>query len=148
MVVLRPGELPALPERLRYLESVAAMEGVAEPETLRVAYRGALARWPDDPTARFGMANALHSLGRLEAAEATYRALLAARPGHTAALNNLSEVLADRGCFSEALATIDAALAIEAETGPLHAALMDTRTGILSRQSGKGRASAGCTPAP
>jgi len=135
MVVLRPGELPALPERKRYIESVAAMERVAEPQALRVAYRGALVQWPDDPTARFGMANALHSLGQLEAAEAMYRALLAAHPGHKAALNNLAEVLADRGCFPEALATIDAALATEAETGPLHAALRATRTGILSRQS-------------
>jgi len=124
------------------------MEGVAAPKALRVAYQGALVQWPDDPTARFGMANTLHALGRLEAAEAMYRALLAARPGHTAGLNNLAEVLADRGCFPEALATIDAALDTEGESGPLHAALRATRTGILGRQSDQRPASSGCTPAP
>ena len=119
-----------------------------EPQTLRVAYHGALVQWPNDPTARFGMANALHALGRLEAAEATYRALLVTRPGHTAALNNLAEVLADRGCFPEALATIDTALAIEAETGPLHAALTATRAAILGRQLGSRPTSRACAPAP
>jgi len=126
MVLLRPGQLPARPDRNRYLYSVAAAEGQVEPEAILAAYQAALERWPDDAIARFGRASALHALGRLDEASKAYRQLLADDPAHIAALNNLAEVYMDQGCYRRARETIDAALASETGNGPLHAVLMDT----------------------
>ncbi|MCU7917186.1 MAG: PA2778 family cysteine peptidase [Candidatus Thiodiazotropha sp. (ex Epidulcina cf. delphinae)] len=132
LVLLKPGELPERPERLTYLKAVAAMEQVASPQTLIEAYQAGLNRWPGDQLALFGMAAALHRKNDLAAAESAYRRLLAGQPGHTAARNNLAEVLADRGCFTEAMANIDQAL--EGDNGNLRQALIETRRGIQKRK--------------
>ncbi|MCU7906544.1 MAG: PA2778 family cysteine peptidase [Candidatus Thiodiazotropha sp. (ex Epidulcina cf. delphinae)] len=132
LVLLKPGELPERPERLTYLKAVAAMERVASPEILIEAYQAGLIRWPGDRLALFGMAAALHAKHDLVAAESAYRRLLSGHPDHTAARNNLAEVLADRGCYTEAMANIDQAL--EGGNGSLQQALLDTRREIRERK--------------
>ncbi len=136
LVILKPGELPALPVKDTYIKSVAAMEAVAPPEILLKAYQAALTRWPDNTLALFSIAAAHHKLGNLAAAEATYLRLLTDHPGHAAALNNLAEVFADRGCFTDAIHTINKALA--GNTRNLQPALLRTHRSIMHRQKQAG----------
>jgi len=131
LVVLRPGEMPTAPDRASYLEAVALTERYLSPPARRDAYRAALARWPDDPTARFGLAYALHAAGDLRGAETVYRALIAAHPRHAVAYNNLAEVLSTRGCHAQARRAADRALEIAAVDSPaLVAAIRETRDDI------------------
>jgi hypothetical protein len=133
IVLLKPGELPARPEQLPYLKAVAAMEELAPVDSLISAYRVALIEWPESPIALFGLAASLHTKGDLLAAEQGYRKLLAAKPDHLAAQNNLAEVLADRGCFTEALHMIERAL--KQEPGELRQHLLDTRRELEIRKA-------------
>jgi hypothetical protein len=133
IVLLKPGELPARPEQLPYLKAVAAMEEIAPVDSLISAYLAALMEWPDSPVAQFGLAASRHSKGDLIAAEQSYRKLLATKPDHMAAYNNLAEVLADRGCFTEALHIIESAL--QQEPGELRQHLLNTRRELESRKA-------------
>lgn len=142
LVVLQPGEMPAGVERGRYLQAVALAERYLSPPARRDAYRAALARWPDDPTARFGLAYALHMAGDLRGAETAYRTLIAEHPRHAAAYNNLAAVLSARGCRAEARSVADLALEAAGSSAPgLAAAIRDTRDGIPP-----GPDAADCTP--
>ncbi|MCU7885353.1 MAG: PA2778 family cysteine peptidase [Candidatus Thiodiazotropha sp. (ex Lucinoma annulata)] len=132
LVLLKPGELPEKPEQMTYLKAVAAMERVASPDTLLNAYQAGLALWPDNPVALFGIASSLHARNDLLAAESSYRRLLNRYPGHTAAHNNLAEVLADRGCYADAVAHIKQALNID--NGDLEQILLNTHREILRRE--------------
>ena len=131
LVILRPGDLPATNDTDGYLRAVAAKESVSGPAGLLEAYRAATLRWPDNVIARFGYAHALQASGELRAAVEQYRLLLARHPHQIAALNNLADVLSRQGCRSEALATVERALAA-APLGPLHAVLEQTRQEILA----------------
>ena len=142
LVILKPGELPAVPVKDTYIKSVAAMETVAPPEILLKAYQAALTRWPDSTLALFSMATTHHKLGNLAAAETTYLRLLSDHPGHTAALNNLAEVFADRGCFNDAVLTINKALA--GNTRNLRSALLRTHRSIMHRRKQAGLKSEIC----
>lgn len=118
IVVLRPGEMPARATQQRLITAVALAEPLLSAEAKKRAYRAALDRWPGNLTARFGLAHALHASGELMMAEANYRAIVGQHPRHSAALNNLAEVLADRGCYTQAIAVASDALAIASEDQP------------------------------
>ncbi|MCB1785195.1 MAG: PA2778 family cysteine peptidase [Gammaproteobacteria bacterium] len=118
MVVLRPGELPAGPDRERYLHAAALTEPYLTPAARGAAYQAALQVWPDDATAHFGSAFALHAAGDLADAEHAYRELLDRQPRHVAALNNLAEVLAARGCYGAARKLARRALQIAGVDAP------------------------------
>lgn len=134
IVVLRPGELPADQDPLRYLKTVAAVESVGLADTARRAYAAALERWPSHPVAMLGLANSLHALGRDEEAVDYYRALLADKTDHVIARNNLAEALASLGCYEMALGTIDEALASPSLDGVMRAAVAATRREIVERR--------------
>ncbi|MES9947177.1 MAG: PA2778 family cysteine peptidase [Candidatus Thiodiazotropha sp.] len=133
MVLLKPGELPARPEQSPYLKAVAAMEHLVPGEALISAYQAALNQWPDSPIALFGLAASKHTMGELKAAEQIYRKLLGIDPDHIAAYNNLAEVLADRGCYKEAVVTINRAL--QKTPGELHQHLLETSREIGLRET-------------
>ena len=118
MVVLYPGELPAHPVQQRLLRAVALAEPMLSVAARKRAYRAALERWPASVTARFGHAHALHAAGELTAAEADYREIVSQHPRHVATMNNLAEVLTDRGCHTQAGAVARRALAIATEDQP------------------------------
>jgi tetratricopeptide (TPR) repeat protein len=61
-----------------------------------------------------------HSDGRLDEAEAAYRAVLAREPGHIAAQHNLGVIVARRGDAAAALGIFDALLAIEPQYASAH----------------------------
>ena len=134
LVVLRPGDLPADPDPIRFLRAVAAVESVGFPENARRAYAAALERWPFHPVAMLGLANCHHALGRHEEAVRLYRALLVTEPDHVIGRNNLAEALASLGCYDAALDAIDEALASPAMDEDLRAALATTRRDINGRR--------------
>jgi tetratricopeptide (TPR) repeat protein len=102
-VALTPGELPAIADSGRYHRAVAAMEAVGHDEAAYLGWRAMLDTDPESTTARFGMANAAHRLGRLEEAERLYRRLIAEDNAMLSARNNLAFVLADQGRQPEAV---------------------------------------------
>ena len=74
----------------------------------------------------FAAAGQRHGAGDLEGATALYRRLLGAAPQHAAARNNLANVLAARGCHTQALAEARTALAAIEPSDELAAAVRDT----------------------
>ena len=118
MVALTPGEMPASTTPRRLITAVAQAEPMLSVPSRKRAYRAALDRWPESITARFGYAHALHAAGELKAAEDNYRVIVNQYPRHAAALNNLAEVVADRGCYTQATAIASRALAIATEDQP------------------------------
>lgn len=137
LVVLRPGELPALPDQDTYIKSVAAVEAAGQLEIALLSYEAALVRWPGSATAMLGLGNTHHAKGELREAEAAYRQLIFLYPEHAVAHNNLAQVLADRGCYDDALVEIDAAIALEDVDSVLGKIFSKTRTAILKNYTGK-----------
>ena len=115
MVVISPGEFPASTAADRFTKAIAQAEPALSIPARKQAYRAVLDRWPKEITARFGYAHALHAADELEAAEMNYRAIVDQRPRHAAALNNLATVLADRGCYTQAVVIARRALEIANE---------------------------------
>ncbi len=107
MVALTPGELPAAPDRQRYLASLADLERSGHLTAAATGYRAWLDARPTDAVALFGKANSLAAAGEVSAAEEAFRKLLEQRPGDAAASNNLARLLLARGCRREALDVLD-----------------------------------------
>jgi tetratricopeptide (TPR) repeat protein len=138
LVVLGPGELPAAPDRSRYLEAVAALEAAGQFAAAGSAYRAALGAWPDDPAALLGIGNSLYGRGDLAGAERAYRRLIAAHPGSIAAYNNLAQVLADRGQRGRALEVLAKGLSLAPGGHPLRPTLEATQAEIRQGVKGPG----------
>src|SRR5262249_44452733 len=120
------------------VESIVPFETLGDIATARTAYATALARWPNDPLALFGLANADYRLGDFGAAEATYRTLLETAPDNAMVLNNLAEVLIARGCPNAATATAEAAQRVASPDGAVVAAIADTRAkAMAARNAGR-----------
>ena len=132
LVVLRPGEMPVVPDETRYVHAIAALESAAQPDAAAAFYARALSRWPDNTLALFGTGNIYYAQGNRKAAEATYQRLLAIRPDHVAARNNLAYLLAEHGCREAAIAELDSGLADMSNNDPMRQHLIDTRTEILN----------------
>ncbi len=90
MVLLRPGEWPAAPDRDRLLAALAAFEDAADPEAAAEAWKSASESWPDEPIAWLGVGNAAHRRGDLAAAREAYRRALALEPEQLPARLNLA----------------------------------------------------------
>jgi tetratricopeptide (TPR) repeat protein len=138
LLVLRPGELPARPEPGTYLRAAADLESVGQTRAASQAYAAATARWPANATAWFGLGNSHYRLGELEEAEYSYRQALRAKPGYLAAHNNLAMVLAERGCHTAALDTLDHALEYARPDDALRGTLLQTRREIVQHQRESG----------
>jgi len=140
IVTLPLQQLPATAEPRRYVESVLPLEEIGDYATAAAAYRSALARWPEDPVALFGLASAQYHLGDLAAAQAGYLAALAVAPGNPLVLNNLAEVLLEQGCPQRAAQYAAAAQASLPANAELAAAIADTRERIDARAAPQGDA--------
>jgi len=115
IVALKPGNLPANADPDKYLRSVAAIEAVGDTTTAAVAYRAATDQWPTNGLAWLGLGNASYAEGELNSARSAYQKLLELEPDNAIALNNLSQVHAELGCYEDALTAIESALlAVEA----------------------------------
>jgi hypothetical protein len=130
MVAVPPERIPASADEQRWLAAIAALERAGQPAPARTAYRTFLARWPANLNAAIGLANAHHGLGELREAESVLREAAKREPDSVVVLNNLAQVLADQGRYSEALPYVERASA----TGGPHAdAVSQTRSSILQK---------------
>lgn len=132
MVILRPGELPAAPDRRRYLESAASFERVAKPQDTKLAFEAATAQWPDDPVAWIGSGTANYRSGNLEQAAHDYSAALRLDSNLSGARNNLALTLLDLGCARQAQEQLDR-IDIAQLKGALRDAVEDTQKQIEAR---------------
>jgi len=130
MLAMPPGRVPVTATEHRYLDAVVAMERVAKPDAVQSAYAGALRRWPDNLTARVGLANSHYARGELDQAEKQLRHAERRHPGSVVVLNNLAQILSEEGRQEEALALTDRALEVQS---PFVATVKETRDLILQR---------------
>jgi tetratricopeptide (TPR) repeat protein len=120
LVLLKPGDLPAVAERAAYLEAVSAFERLATPADSRLAFDAAIARWPEEPVAWVGRGTARYRAGDLQAAVGDYGRAVALDPALTGARNNLAMALLDLGCPVAAQRELD-----RIDSGPLQGTLRD-----------------------
>jgi len=143
-VAVEPGTLPATATAGSYVRALAGAEPLLEVAAAERGYDAALARWPDDELVLFAAAAHRHGAGDLASATTLYRQLLAAAPRNAAARNNLANVLAARGCQTQALAEARLALADSAATAELSGAIRDTVNEIERAIAAGGTAATGC----
>ena len=106
MVAVPPNRIPATADRKHYLEALVAFERAGNAKASVTAYRHYLARWPDELGASIGLANAFYSLGELDHVESVLRRALAQHPDSVPVINNLAQMLSDKGSNKEALEII------------------------------------------
>ncbi len=133
-LALQPGTLPASPTPDRYVRSVAAVEAIGDIESAVAGYHAAIERWPEHSLAWLGLGNAYYAQGNLASAESAYRRLLSMEADNLVALNNLSQVQIDRGCFADASATLDAALSAAKSDTMAYITIQETRREIELRK--------------
>jgi tetratricopeptide (TPR) repeat protein len=135
MVALRPGELPANPDKERYLKAVAAAESAGRFDLAAPSYAAAAARWPESKLAWFGRGNSAYAQGDARQAERWYRRALQIDPHDRATLNNLATVVALQGRCSEATELIETAIALPAPDESIAALLAASKAEIAACRS-------------
>lgn len=130
MVVIPPDHIPVTANESDYLLAVAAIEHAGNPRAAKQAYTTFLARWPNNLGAAIGLSNVLYAMGELREAEFALRRAVIIHPESVAVLNNLAQVLSDRGHNDEAMTLIERAGALG---GILAPAVQETKQLILLR---------------
>lgn len=109
-VALRPGELPAQPDAMRFVGAVAAAESTGHQSAAHASWVAAVEQWPQNPVALFGLGNAEYAKQNYASAEQQFRRILEFRPDYLIAGNNLALALAKQGRLQDALQQIDRVL--------------------------------------
>ena len=135
VLALQPGEMPASPDADKYVRSVAAVEAIGDIASAAAGYRAATERWPEHSLAWLGMGNTYYAQGNLDSAESAYKRILSMDSDHLIALNNLSQVQIDRGCFKDASATLDTALSAAKSDTTIYRTIQETRRQIEVRKT-------------
>jgi len=130
MVALPSGKIPDSAEEISFVSAVNAVEKIGYPERAQTAYLAALKRWPGNLVAQMGVGNTAYRMKDLARAEASFRQAIQDHPDAVAALNNLSQVLADLGRDEEALSFARRAVALG---GPLKDIAQATLSNIERR---------------
>jgi tetratricopeptide (TPR) repeat protein len=112
MVALAPGQLPATTKLTALQAALVAYEKVAPPQSVQLAYRAALQRWPDTLALQLGLGNSAYAGGDRAAAAEAFRSAAAAHPNNGAAFNNLAVVLGELGQLDEARAAAQTAIGL------------------------------------
>ncbi|TVR54028.1 MAG: tetratricopeptide repeat protein [Puniceicoccaceae bacterium] len=107
MVALRPGELPAAPDRTRLLRALADFERQADPEAAGTAWEAALEWQPEEPLAWLGLGNSHYRRQDWARAASAYTHLLELDPDHLPGRLNLASTLARQDRPSEALQVLE-----------------------------------------
>lgn len=123
--VVSPDAPPPRAEPAVWLRAASAFEELGQPEFAERAYLAATRRWPDEPLSWQVLANLRYARQELSGAEDALRRALAARPA-AATLNNLAQVLLERGCPRVAREALDRAATLDASEAE-RAALASTR---------------------
>jgi hypothetical protein len=143
VVILAGDVLPATADAARYVESIVPIEALGDIAVARAAYATALARWPNNLLALFGLATTEYRLGDLRAAQRAYEQLLKLAPDDPIVLNNLAEVMLARGCATRAVGYAQEALKHASSGSGLESAIDDTRSKAVAAQ-GLGRDASDC----
>jgi tetratricopeptide (TPR) repeat protein len=144
IIVLRPEELPADLDVEKYVAILAGIEATGNVILAEKGYRTLLNKYPEQPTALFGLANTLFVQKDFLAAARIYRRLLESEPSHVAAVNNLAETLASLHCFSQALSLLDTFLKQHKPPSAVTAILATTRTEIDTRLQAEKQSISSC----
>ncbi len=118
IVVLEPGELPARPDRVRFLKAVGDLEQGGFVRAAAEAYSAATTAWPDSELPWIGLGNALYAQGRQLLAVDAFASAVTVNPESADALNNYAHVLNELGRREEALRAARRAVAIGGESRP------------------------------
>jgi tetratricopeptide (TPR) repeat protein len=137
MTVLRPGELPARPDPVRYVEAAAGLEAAGQRRAAAAAFAAATARWPREPLAWLGRGNLAYAEGDREGAADAWVRAIRLDPRDAAPRNNLAELLLDAGCPDDARRQLERAAAL-AEGAPLAASVAGTRARLDAAAEGAG----------
>ncbi len=97
MILLEPGDWPAVADRDRLLRALAAFEESAPPKAAATAWRAAAEHWPQEPVVWLGVGNALYRLEDSAGALEAFQRALELDPEHLPARMNLAVVMADSG---------------------------------------------------
>ncbi|HEX6995909.1 MAG TPA: PA2778 family cysteine peptidase [Gammaproteobacteria bacterium] len=135
-VAAAPDEPPVTADADGWIRAVTDAAHVLAPSSADAALRAATSRWPTAPIVMYASAVRLGEAGRWQDAARAYAALLESDPGNAAARNNLANMLAEGGCFDEALRQARAALASVRADSPLRPAIEDTVATLLRRSDG------------
>ncbi len=131
MVAVPPDRVPATATEKRFAEAVIALERSGQAKNAHIAYNAMLRRWPASLAGQMGRGNTAYALRDLTTAEAAFRVAAADHPDSAAALNNLAQVLAERGLLNEALTAAERAVSLG---GPLLSATQATLDEIRKKK--------------
>jgi tetratricopeptide (TPR) repeat protein len=131
MLILRPGELPAMANRTHYLAAAAEFERGGRPENAMLVFDAALKYWPDEPLAWIGHATAQLHTGDLMAAARDYVTALRIDGSNAAGRNDLVMTLLDLGCLHKAQSQI-ARISLASLSEAQQAVIVATRDRVRS----------------
>lgn len=98
VVALRPGEVPAGAEPMRFMQAVAAFEAVAGGALARPSWQAGAKAWPQSSRPHLALGNLAYFDGDLRGAVAHYQDGLRRDPKDSVLINNLASVLGELGC--------------------------------------------------
>ncbi|WAG78145.1 PA2778 family cysteine peptidase [Metapseudomonas furukawaii] len=102
VVTLPPERLPAEARLEPWISAASDLEQTAQRKVAERAYQTAAEHWPKAPLPLFALANARYAEGDREGAERALRESLRRKPDYALGWFNLSEVLNERGCATQA----------------------------------------------
>jgi tetratricopeptide (TPR) repeat protein len=95
--------MPQNPDPQRWIAANTAFEAAAQTPAVLANYESAAQVWPDHPMIWLGLGNAQYRAGHRGDAERAYQRAVMLDSKNAAALNNLAQTLAERGCRDAAL---------------------------------------------
>lgn len=125
-VAAPPGEIPVSATPEHYMRALVGSQRQLGQLHAEAAYTAALARWPEDVNVLFLAAVHRHTASELADAADLYRKLLALDPDHSAARNNLANVLLEQGCRADAYREAQRALRQHPPDGAFYTDIIDT----------------------
>lgn len=111
LLALRPDELPVNADSWEYLKAIVAFEQMQNWPVLNQAYQTALHKWPNNRDLLMGYGTALYLQKQLSDA-AHYYEMVLAESDYAPAHNNLAQVFAEQGKFTQARQHAEKAISI------------------------------------
>ncbi|MBM7060071.1 PA2778 family cysteine peptidase [Pseudomonas sp. UL073] len=102
VVTLPPERLPAEAQLQPWLQGASDLEETGQRAVAARAYRTAATHWPREPMPAFALGNARYADGDRQGAEQALRDSVQRQPDFALGWFNLSEVLNEQGCASQA----------------------------------------------
>ncbi|MDO8595901.1 MAG: PA2778 family cysteine peptidase, partial [Sulfuricaulis sp.] len=118
MIAVAPERIPTTATESGFLAAIVAMERLGNAGAAVTAYTTFLRRWPDNLTAKIGLANGHYAAGDLKEAAAVLRQAADRHPDSVIVLNNLAQTLSDLGRNDEALVLVERAVALDGSFAP------------------------------